>query len=100
IPFSHTLTPANSLELPEASEVAAPFISQRPVIVAIAPGLQTASRERLAALTIPVATGSPVSTCTVTEALALLPPEPTDLKLISCPPSCVASGVHQNSPMV
>ena len=50
--------------------------------VQTAPGLQAASRERLAAFTMPVTTGSPESTCTITEALAFTPAESMAVKLI------------------
>ena len=83
MPLAHTLAPASSMELPEGSETADPSVSHRPSIVAIAPGLQAASRERLAAFTMPVTTGSPVSTCIVTEALAFPPVESMAVKLMS-----------------
>jgi len=70
------------MELPEASETAAPSVSHRPSTVAIAPGLQAASRERLAAFTMPVTTGSPESTYTITEAIAFTPAESMAVKLI------------------
>src|ERR1039458_9019546 len=72
-PLAHTFVPASSWELPEASEAAAPLVSHRPSMAAIAPGLHAASRERLAAFTIAETTGSPESTSTVTDALALAP---------------------------
>src|ERR1035437_4973777 len=79
-PLAHTLAPATSRELPEASEAVAPLASHLPSMAAIAPGLHAATRERLAAFTTPETTGSPESTCTVTDALALEPEESTTVK--------------------
>jgi hypothetical protein len=51
--------------------------------VAIAPELQAASRERLAAFTMPVTIGSPESTCTVTDAFDFPPAESMAVKSIA-----------------
>src|SRR5690242_16333345 len=97
-PFTHTFVPPREIDLPVLSDALSALLSQRPKTPAIAPGPQTASRDRLAALTTPVTTGTPASTCTVTEAFAAAPVASRAVKLISWAPTCVLSGVHQNSP--
>src|SRR5690349_23906559 len=90
--------PASSMDWPDRSEAGAASVNQRPWILAIAPGLQAASDERLASFRTSVATGAPDSTSTVTDAEAVAPDESTAENAIPCAPSCDASGVQRNSP--
>src|SRR6185503_5149713 len=50
LPLTQTLEPPSAVELPVGSDRAGPSISHRPSMLAIAPGLHAASRDRLAEL--------------------------------------------------